>query len=248
MRLLSPRSFAGPAFSLGYLLVRRVTRGLRWRSAGYCLRGWHAGFRFAMFLAGVAKPCVPRCSSSCWSLGALGARAVLRDATRFWPREARTPHRPPVAMDAGPHRLRRLGFRARLLLATVPRTCSSIARWRHGAGRGLRRNRRDAPSEGWIVAASLTSPACSTLGVSPAEKFVDRVLVAAHIELVIAITTLLGITALVRRLPPRADPRLVWVARLRFPACCPIRAAAALTTSALWESRLRSRSGAVSNA
>ena len=80
----------------------------------------------AMFLAGVAKPCVPRCSSSCWSLGALGARAVLRDATCFWPREARTPHRPPVAMDAGPHRLRRLGFRARLLLATVPRTCSSI--------------------------------------------------------------------------------------------------------------------------
>ncbi|MCH9683696.1 MAG: hypothetical protein K0V04_19840, partial [Deltaproteobacteria bacterium] len=46
----------------------------------------------------------------------------------------------------------------------------------------------------------------------------DRITLCGHIEFVVfAVTTLLGIPAMVRRLVPDADPKVVWVARFLFP-------------------------------
>src|SRR5262245_37997350 len=52
----------------------------------------------------------------------------------------------------------------------------------------------------------------------PEARLFDKMLLCAHLELAIfAVTTLVGIPALVRRLVPRADPRVVWAARFVFP-------------------------------
>jgi hypothetical protein len=52
----------------------------------------------------------------------------------------------------------------------------------------------------------------------PKSRLFDRMVLSAHLEFVtFLITTLIGIPALVRRLVPRADPRLVWAARFLFP-------------------------------
>jgi len=52
----------------------------------------------------------------------------------------------------------------------------------------------------------------------PGGRLFDHVELAAHIEYTVFLwTTLVGIPAVVKRLAPEADARLVWVARLAFP-------------------------------
>jgi hypothetical protein len=96
------------------------------------------------------------------------------------------------------------------------------SRWKHMslaedwvAHGGLRR--RD---EGWLFAARphLTSLLFTWAFLLPGAALFDKMLLCAHLELVIfLITTLVGIPALVRRLVPGADPRVVWAARFLFP-------------------------------
>jgi hypothetical protein len=80
---------------------------------------------------------------------------------------------------------------------------------------GLRR--RD---EGWLFSARphMTSLLYTWAFLLPGARLFDKMLLCAHLELAIfAVTTLVGIPALVRRLIPNADPRVVWAARFLFP-------------------------------
>ena len=96
------------------------------------------------------------------------------------------------------------------------------SRWKHMslaedwvAWGGLRR--RD---EGWLFAARphMTSLLFTWAFLLPGAELFDKMLLCAHLELVLFIvTTVVGIPALVRRLVPRADPRVVWAARFLFP-------------------------------
>jgi len=96
------------------------------------------------------------------------------------------------------------------------------SRWKHMslaedwvAWGGLRR--RD---EGWLFAARphMTSLLFSWAFLLPGALLFDKMVLCAHLELVLFIvTTVVGIPALVRRVIPRADPRVVWAARFLFP-------------------------------
>jgi len=96
------------------------------------------------------------------------------------------------------------------------------ARWKHlalaedyVAHGGLRRM-----PEGWVFSTRphLTSYLYVWAMLLPVGTLFHRMELAAHLEyLVFAITTLFALPALVRRLVPRADTRVVWVARFLFP-------------------------------
>lgn len=104
----------------------------------------------------------------------------------------------------------------------TPENVQFDSRWKHlslaedwVAWGGLRR--RD---EGWVFSARphYTSLLYTWAFLLPGAKLFDKMLLAAHLEFVIfALTTLVGIPALVRRLVPNADPRIVWAARFLFP-------------------------------
>ncbi|HWV39889.1 MAG TPA: hypothetical protein VN033_15575 [Vulgatibacter sp.] len=53
--------------------------------------------------------------------------------------------------------------------------------------------------------------------IEPIGGLFGQLSIAAHMEFVLFLSTLVGIGALVRRLVPNADPRLVWVVRFLFP-------------------------------
>jgi hypothetical protein len=104
----------------------------------------------------------------------------------------------------------------------TPENIQFDARWKHlslaedwVAYGGLRR--RD---EGWLFAARphMTSLLYTWAFLLPGARLFDKMLLSAHLELAIfAVTTLCGIPALVRRLVPGADARVVWAARFLFP-------------------------------
>lgn len=74
--------------------------------------------------------------------------------------------------------------------------------------------------EGWAFGASpqFGSMLFSWAFMLPAGRLFDRMELCGHLEFVVFLaTTLWGIPAIVRRLVPGADPRLVWVARCLFP-------------------------------
>ncbi|HEY2408490.1 MAG TPA: hypothetical protein VGI10_20935 [Polyangiaceae bacterium] len=74
--------------------------------------------------------------------------------------------------------------------------------------------------EGWMFDARphFTSYLYAWAFLLPKSSLFDRMLLSAHLEFVaFLVTTLVGIPALVRRLAPRADPRVVWAARFLFP-------------------------------
>jgi hypothetical protein len=106
--------------------------------------------------------------------------------------------------------------------ALTPENVQFDSRWKHMslaedwvAHGGLRR--RD---EGWLFSARphMTSLLYTWAFLLPEARLFDKMLLCAHLELAIfAVTTLFGIPALVRRLVPRADPRVVWAARFVFP-------------------------------
>lgn len=103
-----------------------------------------------------------------------------------------------------------------------PENVQFDSRWKHMslaedwvAWGGLRRH-----DEGWLFAARphITSLLFSWAFLMPGARLFDKMLLCAHLEFVIfAVTTLVGVPALVRRLLPRADPRVVWAARFLFP-------------------------------
>lgn len=74
--------------------------------------------------------------------------------------------------------------------------------------------------EGWTTATRphFTSFLYTWGFLIPSGKLFDRIGLCGHLEFVIFLwTTLVGVPAMVRRLVPRADPRLVWAARFLFP-------------------------------
>jgi hypothetical protein len=104
-----------------------------------------------------------------------------------------------------------------------PENVQFDSRWKHMslaedwvAHGGLRRK-----EEGWLFAARphMTSLLYAWAFLLPgAAKLFDKMLLCAHLEFVVfLVTTLFGIPALVRRLVPRADTRVVWAARFLFP-------------------------------
>ena len=106
--------------------------------------------------------------------------------------------------------------------ALTPENVQFDSRWKHMslaedwvAWGGIRR--RD---EGWLFSARphMTSLLYTWAFLLPKARLFDKMLLCSHLELAIfALTTLVGIPALVRRLVPRADPRAVWAARFLFP-------------------------------
>lgn len=106
--------------------------------------------------------------------------------------------------------------------ALTPENVQFDSRWKHMslaedwvAHGGLRR--RD---EGWVFAARphITSLLYTWAFSLPGARLFDKMLLCAHLELAIfAVTTLIGIPALVRRLVPRVDPRAIWATRFLFP-------------------------------
>jgi len=120
-----------------------------------------------------------------------------------------------------------LGFGFTALLAVYflilsPENVQFDSRWKHlalaedyvayGGIRPLR--------EGWVFDSRphFTSYLFSWAFLLPKSRLFDRMVLSAHLEFAtFLITTLIGIPALVRRLVPRADPRVVWAARFLFP-------------------------------
>ena len=106
--------------------------------------------------------------------------------------------------------------------ALTPENVQFDSRWKHMslaedwvAHGGVRR--RD---EGWVFTTRphMTSFLYTWAFLLPGARLFDKMLLCAHLEIAIfAVTTLVGIPALVRRLLPHADPRIVWAARFLFP-------------------------------
>lgn len=74
--------------------------------------------------------------------------------------------------------------------------------------------------QGWMFASRphFASYLYTWAFLIPDGDLFDRITLCGHIEFMIfAVTTMLGIPAMVRRLIPDADPKLVWVARFLFP-------------------------------
>jgi hypothetical protein len=96
------------------------------------------------------------------------------------------------------------------------------ARWKHlalaedyAAHGGLRRM-----PEGWVFSTRphLTSYLYVWAFLLPFGTLFHKMELAAHLELLaFLVTTWFGVPALVRRLVPQADPRVVWAARFLFP-------------------------------
>ncbi len=113
-----------------------------------------------------------------------------------------------------------LGFIYFTLLS--PDNVAYDARWMHlgiaedyAAAGGLRRF-----PEGWIFAGAphLGSMLYTWAFLVPRGDLYDHMVLCQHLEMVVFLgTTFLGIGALVRRLVPHADVRVVWVARFLFP-------------------------------
>lgn len=104
----------------------------------------------------------------------------------------------------------------------TPKNIQFDALWKHMAlaedyvaHGGIRRS-----TEGWVFAARphFTSYLYSWAFLLPSSRLFDRMLLCAHLEyFTFLVTTLFGVSALVRRMAPKADPSAVWAARFLFP-------------------------------
>lgn len=107
-------------------------------------------------------------------------------------------------------------------LVLTPENIQFDSRWKHmalaedyAAHGGIRRS-----TEGWLFAARphLVSYLYSWAFLIPSPRLFDKMLLCAHLEYVsFAISSVLGVSVLVRRLVPNADPIAVWAARFLFP-------------------------------
>ena len=115
-----------------------------------------------------------------------------------------------------------VGLLAVYFLILSPENVQFDSRWKHlalaedyVAYGGVRRL-----DEGWVFDSRphFTSYLFSWAFLLPKSRLFDRMVLCAHLEFVtFLVTTLVGIPALIRRLVPRADPRVVWAARFLFP-------------------------------
>jgi hypothetical protein len=179
-------------------------------------------FELAMLLAGAVH-------SFRWPLFVLmplafiaGGMPALGELWRGW-RALFRRRRPPLGLTSA----LAIGFGI-LVFAMIyfamlsPENVQFDSRWKHMslaedwvAWGGLRRK-----DEGWLFAARphMTSLLFTWAFLLPGAALFDKMLLCAHLEYVIfGVTTLVGIPALVRRVLPRADPRVVWAARFLFP-------------------------------
>ena len=151
-----------------------------------------------------------------------GGWAGLGELTRGW-RAVYRQNRPQVtALGAVAIGFGVIVFAMIYFAALTPENVQFDSRWKHMslaedwvAYGGLRRK-----DEGWLFAARphLTSLLYSWSFSLPGARLFDKMLLCSHLELAIfAVTTLIGVPALVRRLVPKADPRVVWAARFLFP-------------------------------
>ncbi|HLV67626.1 MAG TPA: hypothetical protein VKY73_17515 [Polyangiaceae bacterium] len=115
-----------------------------------------------------------------------------------------------------------LAFGMVYFLVLTPENVQFDSRWKHMAlaedyvvHGGLRR-----ATEGWAFSARphMTSYLFVWAFLAPKARLFDQMVLSAHLEFfTFAVTTLVGIPALVRRLVPSADPSVVWAARFLFP-------------------------------
>jgi hypothetical protein len=152
----------------------------------------------------------------------VGGLPGIRALTRSWLgvyRHAR-PRLGPIGLMAAAFGV--IVFAMIYFSALTPENVQFDSRWKHMslaedwvAWGGLRRR-----EEGWLFSARphMTSLLYSWAFLLPKARLFDKMLLCAHLELAIfAVTTLVGIPALVRRLLPRIDPRAVWAVRFLFP-------------------------------
>jgi hypothetical protein len=103
----------------------------------------------------------------------------------------------------------------------TPNNVAFDARWQHLAiAEQYAVERAVSPSpEGWYIATSphLASYLYCWAFLMPKAMLFDRIELAAHIEFTLFAWSLVGISALVRRLVPHLKPRAAWAARFLFP-------------------------------
>jgi hypothetical protein len=152
------------------------------------------------------------------SLGFPALRALFERARRLVQR--RPPRFTPLVVLA-------LGFGFLGLLMTyflvlTPENVQFDSRWKHMAlaedyvvHGGIRR-----ATEGWVFSARphLTSYLFAWAFLLPSDRLFDQMLLCAHLEyFTFVVTTVLGVSALTRRLVPGANPVVAWAARFLFP-------------------------------
>jgi hypothetical protein len=148
---------------------------------------------------------------------ATAVRGIARRARRLWGTGQRLPPAAIVAILFG------LGILALIYFCILtPYNVQFDARWKHMAlaedyvaSAGVRRM-----DEGWVFSMRphFTSFAYAWAFLLPFGTLFHRMVLGSHMEyFVFVATTFFGISAIVRRLVPKADPRLVWVARFIFP-------------------------------
>jgi hypothetical protein len=213
------------AVGVGHLTVERLFRlRLPFHEAVVCaLAVGLFEFELAMLalgaLGGYRSPAFVLMPLTFLAGGSSGLRALFARGARLF-KDAR----PPQSLLG----LASIGFGVLVLVAIYfamlsPENIQFDSRWKHMnlaedwvAHGGLRRK-----EEGWLFAARphLTSLLYTWAFLVPGSaKLFDKMLLCAHLEFVVfLVTTLFGIPALVRRLVPRADARIVWAARFLFP-------------------------------
>jgi hypothetical protein len=218
--------FGLACLALGYASLKRLLRQPLPALEAVAI-AWPLGmfqFELLMFIAGLLK-------LYHWllfivlPLAMIGAGAVpLFRLARSWLRHTRgrRPQRPLGLIGYAIVAFGCVALAMIYFLILSPDNLQFDTRWKHMAlaegyvaSGGVRRF-----PEGWTTA---TRPHSSSFIYAwafllPASSLFDRIELSAHLEYAIFLaTTLIGIPALVRRLVPRADPRLIWVARFLFP-------------------------------
>ncbi len=218
-------AFVVAGFGVGHVALTRLLR-LQLRSdehvavalaLGLLAQGW------LVFVLGVAQllraptfyllPGVLLCVTSV---------SVARWASRRWKRLTRLP---PKRLSLGAMLALGLGCVALGLVYFAilsPENIQFDARWKHlalaedlVAHGGLRRS-----VEGWMFAArpQLASYLYAWAFLVPGARAFDQLELAAHVEFIyFALTTVVAMPALLRRLVPRIDARWVWASRFLFP-------------------------------
>lgn len=228
---------AGAWLALGHVVVRRLLRTPLRPHEHLCV-AFLAGkylFEVLVFLAGLlglygelagVRPLFFLLPAACLALGGPSLLRLLgrwRVATRPFRTRRDARARPPLsawARLAVVLGLVALGMIYFLIL--TPENAQFDARWKHLriAEEFLIHGGFRVFPEGWTFATRphMTSYLYLWAMMVPGGRLFDQVLAAAHVEFVVFLwTTLVGLPALVRRLVPGADPRVVWAARLLFP-------------------------------
>jgi len=157
------------------------------------------------------------------ALGALGARPLARYIGRYARhlRHARKSARPLPLWVFPVLAFGLIGCGMVYLAILTPENASYDSRWQHmglaehyAAQGAVRRF-----PEGWLIGTypQLTAWLYTWAYQLPFSQLFDRVELSAHIEFVVFLWTLAGVSALARRLVPRARVPHAWVTRFLFP-------------------------------